>query len=535
MTNKSAPRALQLAPATLASDSLTLVWDKPIEHDRLKQYEVYQDDELVGTRDISITHYSFANLEAERKYKYTVTAVTDSGERISTEPLYLTTLKAGHVIDVTAAPYHADGKGEKLSTQAIQMAINDAAPGDTVLIPAGQTILSGAIDLKSDLTLQVDGVLKGSMHPEDYLISAEDGTNFPGKYNQDGLILTRYEGWEMYCYRSLINAGYLTPDDRHRVTCENIRICGKGTILGGGNVLGVAMRENYADAAKYPEYVSDNIPGRRVRGRLLSFIQCRNVHLTGVNVVNPPCWTIHMIYCDTVTTNHVNIESQGVDNGDGWDPDSSRNMMIFDTTFDTGDDCIAIKSGKNPEGNRINIPTENVRIFDLNMIGGHGMAIGSEQSGGVRNVSLHDCTIQHTLYGLELKANPSRGGYIKHLEMRDCTIDSFTAQSVPYNADGEAAPEMPYFEDILLENVDIKGANEAVKLKGFINLRDKADTDHYIANVTLRNVKIHNGINHVIKLKACKDLNFKNVKLADGSDPKYDIDQRTVLNLRVED
>lgn len=78
-----------------------------------------------------------------------------------------------------------------------------------------------------------------------------------------------------------------------------------------------------------------------------------------------PCWTIHMIYCDTFTTHEVNIKSRGIDNGDGWNPDSSRNLMIFDTTFGNGDDCIAIKSGKSPDGNRVNIPTRNVRIFVL--------------------------------------------------------------------------------------------------------------------------------------------------------------------------
>ncbi len=100
-----------------------------------------------------------------------------------------------------------------------------------------------------------------------------------------------------------------------------------------------------------------------------------------------------MIYCDTVTTHGIAIHPRGIDNGDGWNPDSSRNMMIFDTIFDTGDDCIAIKSGKNPDGNLVNIPTENVRIFDLQMLGGNGMAIGSEQSGGVDGVYMRDCII----------------------------------------------------------------------------------------------------------------------------------------------
>jgi polygalacturonase len=112
-------------------------------------------------------------------------------------------------------------------------------------------------------------------------------------------------------------------------------------------------------------------------------------------------------------THGVNIQSKGIDNGDGWDPDSSQNLLIFDTVFDTGDDCIAIKSGKNPEGNQINRPAKNIRLFDLAIRGGHGIAIGSEQSGGVENISFRDCQLTNTLYGLELKAQNDRGGYIR--------------------------------------------------------------------------------------------------------------------------
>ncbi|WP_152537761.1 glycoside hydrolase family 28 protein [Agrilactobacillus composti] len=276
--------------------------------------------------------------------------------------------------------------------------------------------------------------------------------------------------------------------------------------------------------------------GRRVRGRLLGFIQCANLELTQISVENPPCWTIHMIYCDTVTTHGIHIQSQGIDNGDGWDPDSSRNMLIFDTTFDTGDDCIAIKSGKNPEGNTIAMPSENIRIFDLNMLGGHGMAIGSEESGGVSNVTIQDCQIQNTTYGLELKASASRGGYIQHINVQDCLADRLTVRSVDYNDDGPAASTLPYFQDITISHTIFNGSGPAIQLTGFTNDNQPEDHNHYVRRVKLQAITLDltKGNTSEIYLKACEDLQFKDIKTNLGQNPIYKIDTNTVFNFTVD-
>jgi exo-poly-alpha-galacturonosidase len=544
-TNKT-PIDFMVAPATLASESLTLVWDKPMEYADIIGYIVYQDEVMIGQTKQSRTHFTVKGLSADTTYEFRVEAVIDNAtdktkeagkeETDTSTPILSVKTKAlREIIDVTKAPYCADGTGNSISTDSIQKAIEDCAAGGTVLIPKDAVILTGAIELKSDMTLQVDGMLKGSLDPSDYII--KKGSNYKGLANEDGLILTRYEGWEMYCYRSLINAGYLNPDNRMEMTCENLRICGEGTIYGGGNELGTEMKKLYADVDKYPEYLSDGRPGRRIRGRLLGFIQCKNVHLTGVNIENPSCWTVHMIYCDTFTTHGVNIKSNHIDNGDGWDPDSSRNLMIFDTTFDTGDDCIAVKSGKNPDGNKVNMPTKNVRIFDLKMLGGNGMAIGSEQSGGVEGIYMRDCVIQNTTYGLELKAHNSRGGYIKDLLMVDCVIDRFMAHSVTYNADGTPAPELPYFKDIVIKNTTIDGTGRAVELIGFTKEGQDKIKDHYVHEVLLENVILGNEKDETkeIYLKACHDITFKNVKLCNGKEPEYTIDEDTVFNVQKVD
>lgn len=166
------------------------------------------------------------------------------------------------------------------------------------------------------MIFQVDGTLQASLDIETYRVAPHE---YLGSVNQEGLPLSRYEGWELFCFRSLINIGYIDRGDRGRIVCENVRLCGKGTIIGGGNPLGLAMRNSYADREQYPEYVSDGKPGRRVRGRLICMMQAKNIHLTELTLIDPPCWTIHMIYCDTVVTHGVTIQSKGIDNGDGWD------------------------------------------------------------------------------------------------------------------------------------------------------------------------------------------------------------------------
>ncbi|MGX7131613.1 glycosyl hydrolase family 28 protein [Enterococcus songbeiensis] len=526
------PKDFRVAPATLTSRSLTLIWNKPDKYMDVVAYDIYQDGKLIGSTPYNKTHFSLRNLDTDTKYDFFIEAIIpqkNNNLKISSETLSCETKKESSVIDITDAPYYIEK--EEIGTKILQQAINDCPKDGIVLIPEGTVVLSGAIELKSNMTLQIDGRLEGSKNPEDYRFNPAERKKYPGSVNEDGLILTRYEGWEMFCYRSLINVGYLNTKDRLETNCQNVRICGSGVIYGGGNELGLAMREIYADTQSYPLYLSDGRPGRRARGRLLSFIQAKNVHLTGVTVENPPSWTIHMIYCDTVTTHGIHIKSQGIDNGDGWDPDSSQNCMIFDTTFDTGDDCIAIKSGKNPDGNKINIPTKNISIFDLKMIGGHGMAIGSEQSGGVEGVMLRDCLIQNTMFGLEMKAHNDRGGYIKNVLIQDCIMDCFIAHSVPYNSDGNSASHLPNFSDISVKNSIINGSGRTIDIEGF----SKENQKEYISNIFFDNVTIQSDPKDAkeILLKKCRNITFNNVRMEDGTHPVYNIEKETTNDIII--
>lgn len=516
-----------LAPASSSDDSLVVVWNKPEDDNGINGYGLFINGDKVATVSSSQMYYVFDNLDAGCNYELGVCAIFATGWS-EVVVIDARTVVKRPVIDVTKEPYQVNQTGENLETDSLQRAINDCPLNGKVVIPKDAIVLTGALNLKSNMTLEINGTLLGSANPDDYLAQGDKGD---GRFvNEDGLVLSRYEGWEMYCYRSLLNAGYLDQENRHNITCHNVQITGTGVIVGGGNELGIKMRHNYSNQEKYPQYVSDQIGGRRVRGRLISCIQCKDVYMANLRIENPPCWTIHMIYCDTVTTNGLRITSQGVDNGDGWDPDSSRNMMIFNTVFNTSDDCIAIKSGKNPQGNLIGIPTENVRIFNLNMIGGNGIAIGSEESGGVRQVDVQNCQLRETRYGIELKANPDRGGYISDVKIQNSTLSHLLIHEVNYNSDGERAHQLPLFSNVNIENSTIENSEDLIEVIGF----QKGSEIRRIENIYFRNVDlVPNQMKSIIKLKNCENVVFKNVGGLNSDQISLSVDQQTVENLTV--
>ncbi|MCH5463826.1 glycosyl hydrolase family 28 protein [Levilactobacillus tujiorum] len=520
----------RLAPATLTDTSLVLVWHRPVSQNIVDKYQMLQNDQVIEILPASHTYCTVTGLSPSLEYNFSLVVSFVNSDEIVREEITVQTKHAKRkMINIAQPAYHVDTSGDQLSTRQVQTAIDDCPKDGIVWVPEWATIKIGAIDLKSDMTLQVDGILVGSEDPKDYqfdLDNSSEYTKYQGKINEDGLILTRYEGWEMYCYRSMINIGYLNPLSRESRVCRNVTILGKGKIVGAGNVVGEKMKAAYANASRYPKYVSDNIPGRRVRGRLVNVIQATNIHFSGVTFEKSPSWTIHLVYSDTITIHGINIDSQGIDNGDGIDPDSCQNVLMFDINFDTGDDCIAIKSGKNPEGNRINIPSKNIEIFDLNMLGGHGLAIGSEQSGGIEDIEVHDCLIQNTDHGIELKANRERGGYIRHVHISHCKIDSFFAREVQYNMDGLSASNPPIIKDLSLLDCEITGARRSTDVMGHpIDSKNKAieiigfrgdSDDYYIEQVSLKNVVVKRSIDQIY-LNCCKRVLFQNVSVPNKS------------------
>ena len=350
-------------------------------------------------------------------------------------------------LDVTA--YGAVGDGRTLNTAALQAALDACGRDEEVYIPRG-TFLTGGLRLHSDMSLYLEegATLQGTDNPEDYLPK----------------LWSRFEGIEQEGYQSLLNLGEL----RHAEgpNCRNVLIHGKGAVSGGGQTL--ALNVIKRERARLEAYIAslgekakeceneNTIPGR-ARGRLINLSNCENVRITGLTLQNGASWNVHMIYSRNIVTDHCVFRSEGVWNGDGWDPDSSEDCALFACEFHTGDDSVAIKSGKNPEGNRIARATKRIRVFDCRSEYGLGVAIGSEMSGGVEDVKIWHCDLAHSLYGVQIKGTKKRGGYVRNVSVRDCVLSRFLTCAVLYNDDGEGSPVPPVFSDFVCERVHFTG------------------------------------------------------------------------------
>ncbi len=409
---------------------------------------------------------------------------------------------------VNVLDFGAVGDGKTLNTKALQRAIDSCEKG-VVYVPEGD-YLTGSLFLHSDMELYLEkgAILHGTTDVADY----------------SPKIKSRFEGKEMMCYAALINIGQL---DRDSITCRNVRICGEGTVYGGGReladnvvkletVLMKAELEALGDGIKEYE-LPQTVPGR-ARPRLINISSSENILINGITVANGPCWNVHMIYSKNVETCGVTFRSSGVWNGDGWDPDSSTDCSIFGCEFYTGDDAVAIKSGKNPEGNLINRPSERIRIFDCKSNYGHGVTIGSEMSGGINDVRIWNCDMSTSVYGVEIKATKKRGGYVRNVHVSNTTACRILLHSVGYNDDGEGAPTAPVFEDCTFENVKLTARMhtqenedvdcEAIEVSGF------DIPGHYAKNVKFKNITIGNGDGrkHTVLLSCCEGISFENIK-----------------------
>lgn len=476
-----APFHLAIAPGTVAANEATLLWDKQYGKDSTL-YVITLNGKVVGTT--GRTNYTVSGLAPATAYTVTVSI---KGNKSKTPKaagtLTFRTTPKGKTFNIL--DYGAKNDTGVSNTKAIQAAINACTDGGTVYVPKG-TYISGALFLKSNMTLYIEkgGVLKGSATPEDYL----------------PMILNRFEGWEMKTYASLLNAGTLNRNGTYNV--KNLRITGGGTVSGGGKRLGDAM-------------IKAN--GIRSRGRLILLMNCQDVSISNLTITEPPCWTIHYLYSDNVTCHNLNIITKNIRNGDGIDPDSSTDSYIFNCTFDTGDDCIAIKSGKNPEGFFIARPTRNVRITDCNFIRGHGISIGSEMSGGVSDVLVQDCKAGALLHGMQIKGTRDRGGYVKNVTVADCQLLQITIFSaVNYNNDGDPAPELPTFENFTFRNIDLSAApvkEPVIDINGF------KDPAHRLRNVTFSHIMLPE--NAKIVINDAERVTFTDVKSVSGGKPEY--------------
>ena len=233
-----------------------------------------------------------------------------------------------------------------------------------------------------------------------------------------------------------------------------------------------------------------------------SFVQpyrCRNILVEGVTIVNSPMWEIHPVLCTNVSVRGVRVETHGPNN-DGCNPESCRDVLIEDCYFDTGDDCIALKSGRNADGRRLDTPVENVIIQNCTMRDGHGgVVIGSEISGGARNVFVRNCRMSSPNLdrALRIKTNSVRGGVVEHIYMRDIEVGEVSDAVVRVNflyEEGDAGHFKPIVRDVEIRNVTCEKSERALYLRGYV---DSPITNVRLVDCRFENVADESTIEHV--------------------------------------
>jgi polygalacturonase len=398
--------------------------------------------------------------------------------------------------------FGAVGDGKMDCTTAIAKAVDACAEagGGQVVVPVGN-FLTGPIHLKSNVELHLaatNSVLKFSTDPKKYLPP----------------VLTRFEGMECFNYSPLIYA----------FEQQNIAVTGLGTLDGQAeesNWLAWKGQKNKESGTqktarkKLDDMNNSGVPvskrvfgeGDFLRPNFVQFNRCRNILIEGVKIRRSPMWELHPLLCTNVTVRGVDIVSHGANN-DGCDPESCTDVLIEKCLFDTGDDCIAIKSGRNLDGRRVGVPSQNIIIRDCTMREGHGgTTIGSEISGGCRNVFVENCEMSspELTCALRLKSNAMRGGVLENIFMRNVKIgvvkDSVLQIDFLYE-EGAKGDQKPVAQNVKMENITCDETPRVINARGFPAATIK---DVSIHNSTFKQIKKPDQIIEAdVKLVDCK-------------------------------
>ena len=402
---------------------------------------------------------------------------------------YLIT-KYGAKTDATAAQ----------NQKAIQKTIDLCSKkgGGKVVVPAGSKFLTGAIQLKSGVNLEVQegAVLEFAFEPELYPI-----------------VETSWEGLECFNISPCVYA----------FKAKDIAITGKGTIDGGGSrdtwwpwvgnarfgYKGEGPAQNKGGRARMLKNGEDGIPmynekGERtpervfgpqdgMRPQLVNFNKCEGILLEDITLLRSPFWVIHPLHSTDITVRRVKMINDGP-NGDGCDPECCDRVLIEDCFFNTGDDCIAIKSGRNRDGRERNMPSQNIIIRNCEMKNGHGgVVIGSEISGGCKNVFAHDCVMDSPELErvLRIKTNSCRGGIIENINMKDVKVGVCKESILKINLDYEhnevcCRGYYPTVRKVYMENVTSEKSKYGVQIIGL-------EEDTYVYDILVKNCKF-NGV-----------------------------------------
>ncbi len=447
--------------------------------------------------------------------------------------------------NVSIADYGGVPDGATLNTEAFAKAIQALSQkgGGTLTVPSG-IWYTGPIVFQSNINLHLE---KGAL------------ILFSSNFDLYPLVHTVFEGLDTRRCQSPISGRNL----------KNIAITGEGSINGSGDAWrplkkgkvtdshwqrviksgGVVKDGNYWFPSKGSLKGNDmsdmNVPNGDLsdeewksvkdflRPVMVSFIECENVLLEGVLFENSPSWNIHPLMCKNVIVDNVFVRNPGYSqNGDGLDLESCQNSIIVNSTFDVGDDAICIKSGKDEDGRRRGMPTENVIIDNCKVFQGHGgFVVGSEMSGGVRNISVSNCQFLGTDVGLRFKSRRGRGGvveniYVNNINMFDIATESFLfdlyyggKSASEALEDGDETPvenivyevdeTTPVFRNIYVKNLTSRNARRAMYFNGLPEMN--------ITNINLENTTITSTFGG--ELSESDGITFKNVKIIPKEGP----------------
>jgi polygalacturonase len=407
--------------------------------------------------------------------------------------------------DYNVNDFGAKGDGITKNTMAFKKAIEtcNAAGGGRVVVPAGK-FFTGPIYLKSNVNLCIN---EGAT-----IVFSKDPKDYP-------LALVRWEGMDCMNYTSQIYAYHE----------KNIAITGTGTIDGNatnadwwiwkgstdhGWKTGLPNQKRGRDSLH--TLMHNKVDARKrifgdgyyLRPYMIQTYKCQNILISGVKLVNSPMWFIGPVICDNLTVDKVSISSHGP-NTDGCDPDACRNVLIKDCYFNTGDDCIAIKSGRDEDGRAFGRPAENHLIEGCRMQDGHGgVVIGSEIAGGARNIYAVNCEMSSPDMDiiLRIKTSSSRGGIIQNVFMDNIKVGVYKTAAVHCNMFYEKPGSfMPTIRNVWVQNLDVaNGGTYGV----FVNAYKESPVQNLrLVNCNIRNVKTP------VKVDYVKNVELKNVMI----------------------
>ncbi|MFC4096069.1 glycoside hydrolase family 28 protein [Euzebyella saccharophila] len=408
--------------------------------------------------------------------------------------------------------FGAVNDGATNSSDAFKKAIEacNQAGGGKVFVPSGK-FLTGPIHLLDNVNLHL---AEGA----EVLFSTDKSLYLP-------VVHTSYEGVELMNYSPLVYA----------YKKKNIAVTGKGKFNGQANEKNWwpwCGAERYGYKKGEPQQRDDhNLPrlrkmneeavpyqerifgeGHQLRPAFFQPFGCENVLVEGVTFTNAPFWVMHPIKSTNVTVDGVTVRSHGPNN-DGCDPEYSKNIHIKNCVFDTGDDCIAIKSGRNDEGRRVNIPSENIVVEDCIMKDGHGgVVMGSEISAGVSNVFVRNCRMDSPELerAIRIKTNTLRGGFVENVYVKNIQVGQVKEAVLKINTyygiyDKQEGEHIPSIKNIYLEDVEVENGGEyGILIQG--------REENPVKNVSLKNVHIK-GAKTPMLVENSEPIQFKNVTI----------------------